>query len=221
MRLALFDLDHTLIPYDSGHRWTSYLSHQGILGPEAPERYIDACRDYASGRMDIRTLHRATVAPLGRFERAEIDVWLQGFALHIASELPAPARAWVEAHQAVGDTCVLVTATTRFIAEVFARGFGIAHVLATEAQTDPARDHRYTGEVVGLPCFREHKPDHVQAWLAQRGLTLATCERSWFYSDSINDLPLLEAVTDPVVVHPDTRLQAVARERGWPERMRT
>jgi HAD superfamily hydrolase (TIGR01490 family) len=205
MRLALFDLDHTLIPFDSGHRWTSYLSQQGILPSDAPARYVEACLDYASGRMDIRT---------------EIDGWLQGFASHIAGELPAPARAWIEAHQAAGDTCVLVTATTRFIAEVFARGFGIAHVLATEAQTDPAQGDRYTGEVVGLPCFREHKPDHVQAWLAQRDLTLATCERSWFYSDSINDLPLLEAVTDPVVVTPDARLHAVATQRGWPVRTR-
>ncbi len=220
MHLALFDLDHTLIPFDSGHRWTTYLSERGILSADAPARYIDACRDYASGLMDIRTLHRATVAPLGRFDRADIDQWLQDFAQAIAPELPAVARAWVDEHLAAGHTCLLVSATTRFIAEVFGRAFGMHHVLATEAQTDPTQGHRYTGEVVGLPCFREHKPDHVAAWLQPQGLTLASCARSWFYSDSINDLPLLQAVTDAVVVTPDKRLRAEAEQRGWPVRMR-
>lgn len=220
MHLALFDLDHTLIPFDSGHRWTCYLSERGILPADAPARYIDACRDYASGLMDIRTLHRATVAPLGRFERAEIEQWLQDFAQVIAPELPAVAKAWVDEHRAAGHTCLLVSATTRFIAEVFGRAFGMHQVLATEAQTDPAQGHRYTGEVVGAPCFREHKPEHVAAWLQPHGLTLADCHRSWFYSDSINDLPLLQAVTDPVVVTPDKRLRAEAEQRGWPVRMR-
>lgn len=220
MHLALFDLDHTLIPFDSGHRWTCYLSERGILSADAPARYIDACRDYASGRMDIRTLHRATVAPLSRFERAQIDQWLQGFANAITPELSGVAQAWVDEHRTAGHTCVLVSATTRFIAEVFGRAFGMHHVLATEAHTDPAQGHRYTGEVVGTPCFREHKPEHVAAWLQPQGLTLADCQRSWFYSDSINDLPLLQAVSDPVVVTPDARLRAEAEQRGWPVRLR-
>lgn len=220
MRIALFDLDHTLIPFDSGHRWITWLSQRGVLPTDAPADYIDACRDYATGRLDIRSLHRTTVGPLQSFERDQIDTWLQHFAEHIEPDLPAAAHAWVEAHRAAGDTCVLVTATTRFIAEVFGRAFGVDQVLATEAQTDPALNHRFTGEVDGLPCFREHKPAHVQAWLARQGRTLGDYERSWFYSDSINDLPLLEAVTDPVVVHPDSRLLAEAERRGWPVRMR-
>lgn len=220
MRLALFDLDHTLIPFDSGHRWIGWLSERGILSANAPDEYLEACRDYATGQLDIRSLHRTTVAPLGRFERHEIDTWLQRFAEHIEPALPAVARGWVHAHQANGDTCVLVTATTRFIAEVFGRAFGVDHVLATEPETDAQAGHRFTGEVTGLPCFREHKPAHVQAWLARHGRTWADVERSFFYSDSINDLPLLEAVTDPVVVHPDPRLLAEAERRGWPVRMR-
>lgn len=220
MHLALFDLDHTLIPFDSGHRWITWLSERGILSHTAPAEYVEACRDYATGQLDIRTLHRTTVAPLGRFDRHEIDDWLQRFAEHIEPELPAVARGWVQGHHANGATCVLVTATTRFIAEVFGRAFGVDHVLATEAETDPATAHRFTGEVVGLPCFREHKPAHVQAWLAQQGRTLADYERTWFYSDSINDLPLLEVVSDPVVVHPDPRLAAEAERRGWPVLMR-
>lgn len=220
MQLALFDLDHTLIPFDSGHRWITWLSERGILAPDAPAHYLDACRDYATGRLDIRSLHRTTVAPLNRYAREEIDVWLQRFAEHIEPELPAVARGWIQAHRAEGATCVLVTATTRFIAEVFGRAFGVEQVLATEAETDPALEHRFTGEVVGLPCFREHKPTHVGAWLAQQGRSLQDFERSWFYSDSINDLPLLEAVTDPVVVHPDPRLAAEAARRGWPVLMR-
>lgn len=220
MHLALFDLDHTLIPFDSGHRWITWLSERGILSPDAPAGYLEACRDYATGQLDIRSLHRTTVAPLNRYDRAEIDTWLQRFAEHIEPELPVAARGWIAQHQEQGATCVLVTATTRFIAEVFGRAFGVDHVLATEAETDPAANHRFTGEVVGLPCFREHKPAHVQAWLARQGRTLADCDRSWFYSDSINDLPLLEAVRHPVVVHPDPRLAAEAERRGWPVLMR-
>ena len=115
------------------------------------------------------------------------------------------------------DLCALVTATTRFVAEPFARALGLARdVLATQPATDA--QGRYTGEIVGVPCFREHKLDHVAAWLARRGLGWPDVARSWFYSDSANDLPLLRAVTDPVAVNPDARLLAHAQASGWPVR---
>ena len=112
--------------------------------------------------------------------------------------------------------CALVTATTRIVAEPFGAVLGLADVLATEPQTD--EQGRYTGEIVGEPCFRQHKLAHVQAWLARRGRAWSDVERSWFYSDSINDLPLLQAVTDPVVVDPDPLLSAHAHAHGWPVR---
>src|SRR3989442_4577972 len=127
--------------------------------------------------------------------------------------MPAGCRAVVARHGEAGELCVLVTATTRFIAEPFAGLFGIAHVFATEAA---CIDDRLTGEIDGLPCHREHKLQRVNAWLAAAGLHLQAFERSWFYSDSAGDLPLLQAVTHPVAVRPDARLRAHALQHGWP-----
>ncbi len=138
---------------------------------------------------------------------------MAGFRATIAPHVPPAALALVARHRAARDACALVTATTRFVAEAFASVFGLADVLATEPEVDAAG--RHTGEVVGRPCFREHKIAHVTAWLARRGAGWDDVERSWFYSDSINDLPLLEAVTDPVAVDPDPLLRAHAASRGW------
>ncbi|MBL8351743.1 MAG: HAD-IB family phosphatase [Burkholderiaceae bacterium] len=231
MNLALFDLDHTLIPFDSGMAWTRFLADAGVLDREAPDRYLAWCHQYVAGTLDIRAMHRATVAPLARFPRALLDQWGREFELRLAPQVPAPMHSLVQRHQRAGDLCAVVTATTRFIAEPIARLFGIGHVLATEPATaDGSIDGALTGEIDGLPCFREHKPTRVQAWLA--GLaghvgpdaagpapppaTLAGFGRSWFYSDSASDLPLLEQVSDPVVVRPDARLRELAQRRGWP-----
>jgi HAD superfamily hydrolase (TIGR01490 family) len=120
----------------------------------------------------------------------------------------------VRAHAASGHRCALVTATTRFIAEAFAHALGLRDVLSTQPAVD--RQGRYTGEIVGQACFREHKVAHVQDWLARHGRSWRDVERSWFYSDSINDLPLLRAVSDPVAVDPDPGLRREATRRGWP-----
>ena len=129
--------------------------------------------------------------------------------------VPADMHELVRRHLDAGDLCAVVTATTRFIAEPFARLFGVPHVVATEAA---AVDGVPTGEIEGLPCFREYKLTRVQQWLAQQtpGLTdLDAFERSWFYSDSTSDLPLLNAVSDPVAVRPDARLRQHALQAGW------
>jgi HAD superfamily hydrolase (TIGR01490 family) len=216
MDIALFDLDHTLIPFDSGSVFTRHLAARGALPPEFEQQYLDYCRRYAEGTVDMVQMHRFTVGALAVHDPATLAGWLREFQQVIAPRIPAAARALVRQHQAAGHACALVTATTRFVAETFAAVLGLQEVLAT--QPELGADGRYTGEIVGHACFREHKRTHVQAWLAGRGLGWSDVGRSWFYSDSFNDLPLLEAVTDPVAVDPDPRLLAVAQARGWPVR---
>lgn len=215
LNLALFDLDHTLVPFDSGTAWIRFLVARGVLPPQAQERHLAYCHQYVAGTLDIHAMHRAAIAPLGAFEPAQLAAWRDEFARAMQPALPEAMQALVRQHREAGDLCALVTATTRLIAEPFARGFGLEHLVATEAQHVAGRPN---GEIEGLPCFREHKPARVQAWLAQRGgpASIAAFERSWFYSDSASDLPLLHAVTDPVAVRPDARLRAHALERGWP-----
>jgi len=216
MNLALFDLDHTLIPFDSGMAWTQFLVAQGALPPEAEAQYLAYCHQYVAGTLDIHAMHHANVAPLQRFTRAELAGWVQAFEGRMADRVPASMRGLVTRHLRAGDLCAIVTATTRFIAEPFGRLFGIADVLATEPATDGGRpDAPFTGQIAGEPCFREHKLTHVNRWLAHRGTGLGDFDRSWFYSDSASDLPLLEAVSHPVAVDPDERLRAHAQAFNW------
>ena len=214
MRIALFDLDHTLIPFDSGSAFTQHLASIGALEPDFHPQYLEYCRHYAEGRVDMAEMHRFTVGALAVHEPEVLGEWLHEFSATIAPRVAPAARELVDSHRRQGHACALVTATTRFVAESFARIFGLDEVLATEPELDACG--RYTGEIVGEPCFREHKIAHVEAWLGRRGATWLEVERSWFYSDSINDLPLLLTVTDPIVVDPDAMLRAEAEARGWP-----
>ena len=214
MQIALFDLDHTLIPFDSGSMFTRHLASLGALDDGFAARYLEYCRRYADGTVDMLEMHRFTVGALGVHDPATLARWMSDFRATIASHVPPAALELVARHRAARDACALVTATTRFVAEAFGAAFGLTEVLATEPEIDG--QGRYTGEIVGQACFREHKIAHVQAWLARRGATWDDVDRSWFYSDSINDLPLLQAVTDPVAVDPDPALRAVAVAHGWP-----
>ena len=215
MRLALFDLDHTLIPFDSGLAWTRHLVREGALDSEAEARYLGFCHQYVAGTLDIHAMVRANLLPLAAFEPVPLAMWRARFEHEMAAQLPNDMRELVARHRARGDLCAVVTATERHIAEPFTRAFGIEHLIATEGVMVGGRP---TGEIAGLPCFREHKLTRVQAWLA--GLSampdsIAGFDESFFYSDSINDLPLLEAVTHPVAVRPDERLLAHAFAAGW------
>jgi HAD superfamily hydrolase (TIGR01490 family) len=216
MQLALFDLDHTLIPFDSGSVFTRFLAERGALPEGFAAQYLDYCHQYAAGRLDMRAMHRFTVGALAVHTPQRLAGWLREFEALIVPLVPPAALALVREHQAAGHLCALVTATTRIVAAPFGRVLGLAEVLCTEPAYD-ARGH-CTGEVIGEPCFREHKLGHVQAWLARRGLALGDVQRSWFYSDSANDLALLAAVSDPVAVNPDVALAAHAAAAGWPVR---
>lgn len=213
MRLALFDLDNTLLAGDSDFEWAQFLIEQGVLDREVYEaRNLEFYEQYKAGTLDIRQFLDFQLKPLARHERAVLDDWHREFMTRkIAPIISGAARALVQKHR--GDLCAIVTATNSFVTAPIAHAFGIAHLIATEPEQ---RDGRFTGGVAGTPCFREGKVTRVEAWLAELGHTFATFERSWFYSDSINDLPLLSRVTDPVAVDPDDRLRAHAERDAWP-----
>lgn len=214
MRLALFDLDHTLIPFDSGMAWTGFLAEREVLPADAPATYLAWCQRLVAGRASIQDVHRATVAPLAALAPAQLQALLQDFEGAMAPRVPSEMRALVNRHQDAGDLCAIVTATTRFLAEPFARLFGIEALIATE----PTRDAHGLpdGGIAGTPCHGVHKPAHVADWLAGRGLRLSSFTQSHCYSDSASDLPLLQAVSHPVAVRPEARLHAHALQQGWP-----
>ena len=217
MNLALFDLDHTLIPFDSGMAWTGFLVARGVLPAQAEAQYLEFCQQYVAGTLDIHAMHRANIRPLMHLARPVLARLLREFEAEIAPRVPASMRALVARHREAGDLCAIVTATTRFIAEPFARLFDTPHLVATEAAST---DAGMTGEIEGEPCYREHKLTRVERWLAGLGSgapdRLTGFGRSWFYSDSASDLPLLRTVSNPVAVRPDARLRAHALEAGWP-----
>ena len=216
-KLALFDLDLTLIPFDSGMAWTQFLIRRGFLPPEAEERYLAWCHDYIAGTLDIHAMHRANMRPLLEIPRATLAQWQEEFAGELAPRLPQSTLALVKRHQDAGDLCAIVTATTEPISGPIARLFGIDHLVATRPATvDGLAGSPFTGEIDGDPCYRQHKVSRVRQWLAGNGRPLSAFDASWFYSDSIGDLPLLEAVSHPVAVDPDERLRAHAVRSGWP-----
>lgn len=216
-RLALFDLDLTLIPFDSGMAWTQFLIERGILPPEAEAHYLSYCHLYIAGTLDIHEMHRNHMRPLLRYSREVLAQWQGEFQGQMARRIPAASLALVERHRSRGDLCAIVTATTALIAQPMARLFGIDELVSTRAATaDGLADAPYTGEIDGLPCYREHKLTRVEQWLNGLGRSFAGFEESWFYSDSMGDLPLLQAVSHPVAVCPDERLRAHAKMAGWP-----
>lgn len=210
-RLALFDLDHTLIPFDSGMAWLRFLAARGALEPESPERYLDCCRQYVAGELSLAALHRFAMAPLARYPETELLAWREEFAAAMAPLIPAAAHALVAGHRAAGDLCCIVTATNDFVAAPFARALGAA-LLASPAE---CRDGRFTGRVAGELCHGEEKIRRVAAWLAGFGLGWGDFRHSVFYSDSAGDLPLLCQVSEAVAVRPDHILRRVAWSRKW------
>lgn len=211
-RLALFDLDLTLIPYDSGMAWLRFLVARGALDASVAEHYLDCCRQYLRGALSVRALHRVAMAPLARFPRGELDAWRAEFAAELAAAIPAAALALVAAHREGGALCALVTTTNDFVATPFARVLGVDRLIASRAEL---RDGRFTGEVVGELCHGAAKIARVEAWLAELGLGWADVTHSVFYSDSASDLPLLGHVDEAVAVRPEPRLRREAQARSW------
>jgi HAD superfamily hydrolase (TIGR01490 family) len=212
MALAIFDLDNTLIAGDSDYLWGQHLVECGVVDgaayQAANERFY---ADYREGQLDIEAFLRFALRPLCENDLADLLRWRAEFVTRrIEPIILASAEALLDRHRAAGDTLLIITATNAFVTAPIAERYDIAHLIATEPEF---ADGRYTGAIVGVPAFQHGKVERLEQWLNEREESL---EGSYFYSDSINDLPLLERVDHPVAVDPDPRLAALALERGWP-----
>lgn len=215
MKVTLFDLDNTLLAGDSDYEWGQFLIDHGVLARDAYEaqnaRFFE---QYKAGTLDIHEYLGFALGPLAAHTADELARWHAAFMRERILPMISPrARELVARHVGAGECCAVVTATNSFVTAPIARELGVAHLIATEPE---AAGGRFTGRVAGVPCFREGKIQRVQEWLGGFGQRLETLEDSRFYSDSHNDLPLLERVRRPVAVDPDAPLAAEAARRGWP-----
>lgn len=214
-RLALFDLDHTLLPIDSDVLWAQQLVELGVVDPGWHTiRNDQFYEQYKRGSLDMDAFLAFQLGPLAQHPVEQLHAWRATFLqTKILPQVRPQARALVEQHRRQGDLIALVTATSDFVTAPIAEVFGIEHLIATQVERDA--EGRYTGRHVGVPSFQAGKVTRVRQWLAARDLDLDSFETSFFYSDSRNDLPLLARVTHPIAVNPDPTLRAHAREQGW------
>ena len=215
MNLTLFDLDNTLLDCDSDYEWGQFLVDRGVLErAEYEAQNASFYEQYKAGTLDIHEFLGFALRPLAEHTPEDLARWQAEFmAARIRPAIGAASRALVRGHLEAGDLCAVVTATNSFVTGPIAREFGVAHLVATEPERAAGR---FTGRAAGTACFREGKIARVDAWLASEGHALADFAQSSFYSDSHNDLPLLERASRPVAVDPDHRLAAEAARRGWP-----
>jgi HAD superfamily hydrolase (TIGR01490 family) len=214
MRLALFDLDNTLLAGDSDYEWGQFLVDRGVLERESYEAQNRAFYEqYKAGTLDIHEFLGFALRPLAAHTPAELDGWHAEFMRARIEPMMLPAaRALVRRHLDAGDLCAIITSTNSFVTGPIARAFGVPHLIATEPEK---RNGRFTGRVEGLPSFREGKVRRLDDWLHSLGHRMDHFDVSSCYSDSHNDLPLLERVTRPVAVDPDETLARIAAQRGW------
>ncbi|HEY8249395.1 MAG TPA: HAD family hydrolase [Burkholderiales bacterium] len=214
MRLALFDLDNTLLAGDSDYEWGQFMCDQGVVDRAAYEaqnrKYYE---QYKAGTLDIHEFLGFALRPLANHTATELERWhAQFMRARILPMITPAARTLVRRHLQAGELCAVITATNSFVTAPIAREFGIEHLIATEPER---RNGRFTGRVAGTPCFRDGKLVRLDEWLAGLGRRLADFEASTCYSDSHNDLALLERMTRPVAVDPDETLAREAARRGW------
>lgn len=215
MRLALFDLDYTLLPIDSDHAWGEFTVRLGWCDRQtfgqANDRYL---QQYQAGVLDIHDYVRFATASARARSDTEVAAARQRFMKEVIGPRITPAaQQLVQDHQRAGDTVLLVTATNALVTRPIAQAFGIEHLVATELSRDV--QGRLTGAIEGVPSFREGKVQRVEQWLQQQGVDWAQLEYSVFYTDSINDLALMQRVAEPIATNPDDRLRAHALQHGW------
>ena len=218
MKLALFDLDHTLIPIDSDYSWGEFSSSIGWTDPvDFGRRNDEFYAHYKAGTLNIHDYVRFSTDAVRRHGAIKSVAAHADFMRAIVLPAIKPqALALVQTHQAAGDAVIIVTATNEFVTRPIAQAFGVSELIAVELARDnePGGTGWITGEIEGVPSFREGKITRVTQWLSERDLTWSDVE-STFYTDSINDLSLMENVTHPVATNPDERLRAIAVQRGW------
>lgn len=213
-QVTLFDLDHTLLPIDSDHSWGEFTQQIGWTDPVAFKARNDAFyAHYIAGTLDVHDYVRFAVEAIRVRDRAQYEAAHARFMREwIAPALREEALALVRRHQQAGDRVAIVTATNEFVTRPIAQAFGVEQLIAVELARDAGG--WITGEIAGVPSMREGKVVRVGQWLAAHGLDWLDVETT-FYSDSTNDLPLLEQVDHPVATNPDPRLRTLALERGW------
>nr|WP_251048190.1 HAD family hydrolase [Halomonas sp. ISL-56] len=209
--MAIFDLDNTLLSIDSDHAWGEFLLEQGAVDPvayrEANDRFM---ADYKAGTLDMAAFLEVALKPLADNSPEQLSAWHQQFmASKIEPSILPKAEELLARHRTKGDTLLIITATNRFITAPIAERLGVDHLIAVNPEV---KEGRYTGRVSGIPSYREGKVTRLETWLEGQDLTM---EGAWFYSDSHNDLPLLEIVEHPVAVDPDDTLREIAKERQW------
>ncbi len=211
MALILFDLDNTLLTDDSDYLWGCFLVEKGLVDKasydKANQRFYD---DYKQGTLDIFEFLKFSLKPLTQYPRKELDKLHGEFMQqYIQPVMTEKGQAQINQHRENGDFTVIITATNRFVTEPIARAFQVDDLIATDPEIV---DGEYTGKVAGTPCFQEGKITRLKQWLDSTSHDL---ENSIFYSDSHNDIPLLEQVTTPIAVDPDALLKVLATERNW------
>ncbi len=211
MPLALFDLDNTLIAGDSDYSWGEFLTTKKIVDSAYFKNKNDQFyRDYQTGKLDILAYLKFSLAPLSGLSRSELDTLHKEFMKKIIEPMWLPkAEELLQAHRDKKDTLMVITSTNRFIVTPICKKLGIEHLIATELEEF---DNKFTGQVSGIPSFQEGKVKRLNKWLNTSNFKL---KESSFYSDSINDLPLLEIVGHPVAVDPCPKLKKEATRRGW------
>jgi HAD superfamily hydrolase (TIGR01490 family) len=216
MNIALFDLDHTLLPLDSDYEWGQFLVRIGAVDAEAfAKRNAAFFAQYQAGTLDPVEYLEFALGTLAQFPRKQLDVWHGQFMEEVITPAIRPAALdLVKRHQDADDLVAIITATNKFVTAPIAQTFGVANLIA--AEPDETETGEITGRLRGIPTSGPGKVTHTQQWLANRGKTLASFVRSYFYSDSQNDIPLLSAVTHPVATNPNALLKAHADTQGWP-----
>lgn len=216
MNLALFDLDNTILAGDSDYNWSRFLIQEGYLdGAIHAEKNEKFYADYKAGTLDIYAFVEFQFKPLARNPRTVLNQLLKKYVEEVIKPMiTEKARALVKRHQDEGDLIIVITATNSFITKPIAELFGIENLIGTDPEE---KEGEFTGKVLGLPSFKEGKVTRLEVWLKNKNLSLACFEKSYFYSDSHNDLPLMQKVTHPVAVDSDDVLSEYAKSKGWPQ----
>jgi HAD superfamily hydrolase (TIGR01490 family) len=214
--LALFDLDHTLLPIDSDYEWGQFLVRTGAVDPVEFKRRNDAFfAQYQAGTLDPVEYLEFALGTLARFPRRELDAMHARFMDEVIAPAIRPAALQLlQDHLAAGDLVCIITATNRYVTAPIAKALGVEHLIAAIPEEDA--EGNLTGKLVGTPTQGHGKVTHTHAWLDKMGKPLTSFERTHFYSDSHNDIPLLSVVSHPVATNPNAALSTHATSLGWP-----